>query len=102
MPSGRGQIPREIEDISREEMRHFKWLFEKIVELGGIPTLERAEILKGETLRQMLENDVIAEDIAIEKCRRDIGEIGVAGCEALSRRRQSYRLVSEGARSVTE
>jgi bacterioferritin len=34
----------ELEGMARQEMRHFKWLSERIVALGGNPTLERAEL----------------------------------------------------------
>jgi bacterioferritin len=34
----------ELEGMSRQEMRHFKWLSEMIVSLGGNPTLERAPL----------------------------------------------------------
>lgn len=33
-----------LEGIARQEMRHFKWLAELVVKLGGNPTLERAEV----------------------------------------------------------
>lgn len=33
-----------LEGISRQEMRHYKWLAEMIVKLGGKPTVERAEV----------------------------------------------------------
>jgi bacterioferritin len=33
-----------IEGIARQEMRHFKWLSEMVVKLGGNPTLERAPV----------------------------------------------------------
>ncbi|MGB2853717.1 MAG: ferritin-like domain-containing protein, partial [Dehalococcoidia bacterium] len=38
---GEGEMACEIEAIAREEMRHLDWLAEAIVELGGIPSLER-------------------------------------------------------------
>lgn len=33
-----------LEGIARQEMRHFKWLSELVVKLGGNPTLERAPV----------------------------------------------------------
>lgn len=33
-----------IEGISRQDMRHFKWLAETVVRLGGTPTLERGPV----------------------------------------------------------
>lgn len=81
-----GQVPREIEEISRDEMRHFKWLFEKIVDLGGKPTLDRAPVLRGEDPREMLENDVLAEDLAIEGYKQHIEEIDDPNIVALLER----------------
>jgi len=41
-----GETPEaaEIEAIAREEMRHFHWLADAIVELGGDPTMERPPV----------------------------------------------------------
>ena len=44
---GEGEMSCEIEAIAREEMRHLDWLAETIVELGGVPTLERGEMRTG-------------------------------------------------------
>ena len=41
---GEGEMACEIEALAREEMRHLDWLAETIVELGGVPTLERGEM----------------------------------------------------------
>jgi len=41
---GEGEMACEIETIAREEMRHLDWLAETIVELGGVPSLERGEM----------------------------------------------------------
>lgn len=46
---GEGEVAAEIEGIAREEMRHFKWLSEEVVRLGGTPTTERAEVGTAET-----------------------------------------------------
>lgn len=40
---GEGELAAEIEQIARDEMRHFKWLSEEVVRLGGLPTTERDE-----------------------------------------------------------
>ena len=34
---GEGELAGELESIAREEMQHFRWLAEEIVELGGRP-----------------------------------------------------------------
>lgn len=41
---GEGEMASEIEEIARDEMRHYKWLAQEVVRLGGEPTTEREEI----------------------------------------------------------
>ncbi len=66
----------EIEGIAREEMRHFHWLADAIVELGGDPTMERLPVdeslAPAET--QMLK-DVDLEQQAIDQYRDHIERI---------------------------
>ena len=44
---GEGEMAADIEEIARDEMRHYKWLCEEVVRLGGEPTLEREETPAG-------------------------------------------------------
>ncbi|TET13741.1 MAG: ferritin-like domain-containing protein [Dehalococcoidia bacterium] len=44
---GEGEMACEIEAIAREEMRHFDWLAETIVGLGGVPSIERGDMRLG-------------------------------------------------------
>jgi len=63
---GEGEMACEIEAIAREEMRHFDWLAETIVGLGGTPTITRGEMRTGgETVPAWMANDVEAEEDAI-------------------------------------
>lgn len=63
---GEGEMACGIEAIAREEMRHFDWLSEKIVELGGKPTLERGTMRQGgESVADWMKNNVQAETDAI-------------------------------------
>lgn len=63
---GEGELACEIEAIAREEMRHFDWLAETIVELGGTPSIERGQMrTDGSTVADFMKNDVLAEDGAI-------------------------------------
>jgi bacterioferritin len=39
-----GSAVGQMEGISRQDMRHFKWIAELVVRLGGTPTLERGPI----------------------------------------------------------
>lgn len=73
---GEGELPAEIEEIAREEMRHFRWLCEMVVELGGSPTLERDPIfLTAPSEVDLLRLDIDAEDRAIAQYRDHIARI---------------------------
>jgi bacterioferritin len=66
----------EIEGIARDEMRHFDWLAEAIVDLGGKPDLERGAVdLSGEGPVAWVELDVQAEDRAIAQYEDHIAAI---------------------------
>jgi bacterioferritin len=73
---GEGEMSCEIEAIAREEMRHLDWLAEKIVELGGQPSLKKGHmIMGGQPVSQWMQNDVRLETGAIEQYRQHIGLI---------------------------
>lgn len=73
---GETDVAFEIEAISREEMRHWDWLSELVVELGGKPALERAPFL-GVTpnFEQNMRFDIQAEQGAIDLYRKHIEAI---------------------------
>lgn len=50
-------------------MRHFEWLSERIVALGGRPTLEREEILKEGAMPRLIAHDLEGEEQAIARYR---------------------------------
>ncbi len=59
---GEGEMACEIEAIAREEMRHFDWLAETIVNLGGTPSLERGDMrTSGDSVPDWMKNDVLQE-----------------------------------------
>jgi len=60
-----GELPAEIEAISRDEMRHYDWLADAIVELGGTPTIERMPVKRTADPVANLRLDVAAEEEAI-------------------------------------
>ena len=63
---GEGEMACEIEAIAREEMRHLDWLAEAIVNLGGVPSLERGNMrMGGESVADWMTNDVLQEEDAI-------------------------------------
>jgi len=70
---GEGEMACEIEAIAREEMRHLDWLAEVIVELGGVPSLERGKMrMDGESAADWMRNDVLLEEDGINLYREHI------------------------------
>jgi len=60
---GEGEMACEIEAIAREEMRHLDWLAETIVELDGVPSLERGKMrMGGKSVADWMRNDVLLEE----------------------------------------
>ncbi len=78
---GEGELACEIEAIAREEMRHFDWLAETIVELGGKPSLKRGKMrMEGKTVSDWMGQDVLLEEDAIAMYKehiRDIDDLGI-------------------------
>jgi bacterioferritin len=73
---GEGEMACEIEAISRDEMRHLDWLAETIVELGGVPSLERGTMrMGGAQVSDWMQNDISLEEGAINQYREHIGLI---------------------------
>lgn len=86
----------EIEAIAREEMRHFDWLAEAIVELGGKPDMERGVVdLSGSGPVEWMARDILAEERAIAQYKEHIAAIDDPKIERLLRRilsdEQSHR-----------
>ncbi len=74
---GEGEMACEIEALSREEMRHLDWLAETIVELGGVPSLQRGKMLMdGESVPDWMGNDVLLEEGAIKQYKEHIKLVG--------------------------
>jgi len=66
----------EIEAVARDEMRHFKWLAQSIVQLGGEPTLERETLaVDGTSPVDWMRQDVDAEDAGIAQYERHLASI---------------------------
>lgn len=67
----------EFLEHANQEQQHADWLAERIVQLGGNPNFSpegllsrsHAEFIEGENLREMIEEDLIAERIAIDSYR---------------------------------
>jgi bacterioferritin len=70
-------VKDEFQEHADEEQEHADWLAERIVQLGGNPEMNPAglaarshsEYQEGETLVEMIEEDLIAERIAIDTYR---------------------------------
>jgi bacterioferritin len=73
---GESGIACEIEAVARDEMRHFKWLCEAVVELGGEPTMERGPVdATGALPPEWMARDVVAEEKAIALYQEHIAAI---------------------------
>jgi bacterioferritin len=59
------EIKDVFEDIAIEEMKHAEKIAERLFYLGGIPTTKPTPIKVGESLKEMIENDLQAENEAI-------------------------------------
>jgi bacterioferritin len=73
---GEGEMACEIEAIARDEMRHFDWLAETIVGLGGRPSLTRGtQNMAGKEVPEWMTNDVGLEEGAIKSYQEHIKAI---------------------------
>jgi bacterioferritin len=77
-------VAAEFQEHATQEMEHADSIAKRIVELGGEPNFSpdglqgrsHAEYVEGETLREMLKEDLVAERIAIESYREMIAYLG--------------------------
>ena len=71
-----------FKDTAITEMKHAEEIAERLWYLGGVPTTNPSPITVGETLREMLELDVKAEEEAIDLYKRIIAQAVQEGDEA--------------------
>jgi bacterioferritin len=84
---GEGEMACEVEAMARDEMRHLDWLAETIVELGGVPSLERGTMKMGGTsVHDWMVNDVSLEQGAIAQYEEHIKAIDDPKIKRLLRR----------------
>jgi bacterioferritin len=84
---GEGEIACEVEAIAREEMRHFDFLAEKIIDIGGKISLERGNMrLGGQSVEDWMKNDVLLEEDAIGPYSKQIEIIDEPDIVVLLRR----------------
>jgi len=75
---------QEFREHADQELQHADWLAERIVQLGGKPNFSpegllsrsHAEFVEGESLREMVKEDLIAERIAIDSYREIADYLG--------------------------
>lgn len=65
-------VKEEFRSISIEEMKHAEIIAERLFYFGGIPTTKPTPINVGNSLKEMLEQDVKDEENAIEMYKRII------------------------------
>lgn len=74
----------EFLEHAEQEQQHADWLAERIVQLGGKPNFSpeglqarsHAEFVEGDTLREMVVEDLVAERIAIDSYREIAAYLG--------------------------
>jgi len=84
---GEGEMACEIEAIAREEMRHFDWVAETIVSLGGTPSIKRGDMRTGgKSVSDWMQNDVLQEKDAIVMYEEHIKAIANSKIKRLLKR----------------
>ena len=70
-------LENKLEEIAREEMKHLRMFAHKVVELNGIPAIDkRAQVfLEAPTLQDLLKLDIEAESMAIEEYSKQLSNI---------------------------
>ncbi len=74
---GEESIENELEEIAREEMKHLRMFAHAVVDLGGIPAIDkRASVfLEAPNAVELLQFDIDAEKMAIDEYSRQLKEI---------------------------
>lgn len=61
-----------FKDIAIQEMKHAEKFAERLDLLGGVPTTQPSPIMVGGDIRKMIQDDVVAEEEAVEMYREAI------------------------------
>jgi bacterioferritin len=74
---GEESIENELEEIAREEMKHLRMFAHAVVDLGGIPAIDkRASVfLEAPDAVELLQFDIDAEKMAIDEYSRQLKDI---------------------------
>jgi bacterioferritin len=94
-------VAAEFLEHANDEQGHADQIAQRIVQLGGEPDLSpdglsarsHAEYVEGETLKDMIKEDLVAERIAIDSYREIIAYLG--GADPTSRRLMEEILAKE-------
>ncbi len=82
--------------ISIDEMKHAEMLGERIVYLGGVPVQKPTDIKRGGDIKQMMKDDLAAENDAIERYRTHIKLCADLGDATTRRMLEDILSVEEG------
>ena len=80
----RQQLHAVLEEISKDEMKHAEELAERIVAMGGVPTIKPRPIVQAKTIKAMLTADLKGEQLALKdyaeriKQAEAMGEVGTS------------------------
>ena len=80
----RPQLHDVLEEISKDEMRHAEELAERIVALGGMPSVKPRPIIQAKTIKDMLTADLAGETLVLKdyaeriKQAEAMGEVGTS------------------------
>ena len=80
----RPQLHDTLEGISKDEMNHAEMLAERIVAMGGTPTVKPRPIKQAKTIKEMLTADLAGENLALKdyaariKQSEAMGEVGTS------------------------
>ncbi len=74
---GEEGIENELEEIAREEMRHLRMFAHMVVDLGGIPAIDKraAVYLEAPNVTDLIQFDIEAEQMAIEEYGKQLKDI---------------------------
>jgi bacterioferritin len=89
-------VQGELKSIAIAEMKHAESIAARLYYLGGIPTTKPAPIFVGETLKEMLEQDVQDEEDSIKLYKQIIEAARKEGDETTSHLFQAILQDEEG------
>lgn len=74
-------VQEELKKVAITEMKHAEAIAERLFYLGGKPTTKPTEIFVGETLKEMIQQDIKDEENAISLYKRIIAQARKEGDE---------------------